>query len=397
MQTRINSVYDRALANVNSLENKNASLNFRSLRVGYVPYDRTLQMPGDRYRFCYYAKKRNIAFEIADPAEQYDLLVVSSGADLSVWRRYRKGKARIVFQYINSYLSEGFGSPKRVFRGLAKFLVRQNRYLLADYCSGIRDMCQLADAVVCTTPQQQQDVSELCANNHVILDSYEPLVRSTKTDYSGGEIANLVWQGFPENMRFFGEIREVLKRVQRSRKLAFHLITHLEYGQYLGRRVRKRRALDVAREFLDNVYLYEWNEDTCSSIITACDLALIPIPLGEAMEAGKPENKLLLFWRLGMPTIVSSTPAYARAMRQCGLAMDCQNEQEWEEILLRFMGNEEVRRHAGQKGKSFAEKYFGAERILEQWDAVFLSLLERDKQDIADASLRAGGEFRSKV
>jgi len=99
-------------------------------------------------------------------------------------------------------------------------------------------------------------------------------------------------------MRFFAETREVLKRIQKSRKLAFHIITNLEYGQYLGRRVWKRRALEVVRGFLDNVYLYEWNEDTCGSIITACDLALIPLPLGDPMEAGKPENKLLLFWRL---------------------------------------------------------------------------------------------------
>ena len=350
-------------------------MDLGSLRIGYVPYDNSLRQPGDRYRFCYYAEKRNLRFEIADVSERYDVLVLSAGADLSTWRRYPKKDTKIVFQYINSYLSEGFGSPKRVFRGLAKFVLRQNRYLLVDQCSGIRDMCQLADAVVCTTPEQQQDVSEFCANNHLILDAYEPLVRSTKTEYDGSEIANLVWQGFPENIRFFAEIREVLKRVQRSRKLAFHIVTNLEYGQYLKRRVWKRRALQVARRFLDNVYLYEWNEDTCSSIITACDLALIPLPLGDPMEAGKPENKLLLFWRLGMPTVVSATPAYSRAMRECGLAMDCRTDQEWEETLLGLLGNEEARRQTGQKGKAFVQKYHGEQTILKQWDTLFSSVL----------------------
>ncbi len=350
-------------------------MDLGSLRIGYVPYDDSLRQPGDRYRFCYYAEKRNIRFEIADVSERYDVLVLSAGADLSTWRRYPKKDTKIVFQYINSYLSEGFGSPKRVFRGLAKFVLRQNRYLLVDQCSGIRDMCQLADAVVCTTPEQQQDVSEFCANNHLILDAYEPLVRSTKTEYDGSEIANLVWQGFPENIRFFAEIREVLKRVQRSRKLAFHIVTNLEYGQYLKRRVWKRRALQVARRFLDNVYLYEWNEDTCSSIITACDLALIPLPLGDHVEARKPENKLLLFWRLGMPTVVSATPAYSRAMRECGLAMDCRTDREWEETLLGLLGNEEARRQTGQKGKAFVQKYHGEQTILKQWDRLFSSVL----------------------
>lgn len=389
MQARndpLNSV--GTLPELRSPGHENVGMDFSSLRVGYVPYDRTLRMPGDRYRFCYYTKKRNIAFEIADVSERYDVLVLSAGADLSTWRRYPKKDTKIVFQYINSYLSEGAGSPKRMFRGLAKFLLRQNRYLLVDQCNGIRDMCQLADAVVCTTLEQQRDVSEFCTNNHLILDSYEPLVRSSKMDYSGSETANLVWQGFPENIRFFAEIREVLKEIQRSRKLAFHIITNLEYGQYLGRRVWKRRALEVARGILDNVYIYEWNEDTCSSIITSCDLAMIPLPLNDFVEAGKPENKLLLFWRLGMPTVVSATPAYSRAMRECGLAMDCQTDEEWKETLLSLLGNEEARRQAGQKGEAFAQKHHGEETILKQWDAVFSSVLTPKKREAEPASVR---------
>jgi len=249
-------------------------------------------------------------------------------------------------------------------------------------------MCRIADAVVCTSPEQQGEVSEFCANNHLILDAYEPLVRSSKTDYRGSEVANLVWQGFPENIRFFAEIREVLRRIQRSRRLAFHIVTNLEYGQYLQRRVWKQRAVQVARRFLDNVYLYEWNEDTCSSIITACDLALIPLPLGDLMEARKPENKLLLFWRLGMPTVVSATPAYSRAMRECGLAMDCRTNQEWEETLLALLGNEEARRQAGQKGKGFAQKYHGEQTILKQWDTVFSSVLTRKERETEAVSVR---------
>ena len=69
--------------------------------------------------------------------------------------------------------------------------------------------------------------------------------------------------------------------------------------------------------------------------------------------------------------------------------MDCRTATEWEEALLALLGNEEARRQAGQKGKSFAEKYFGEERILEQWDVLFSSLLARGEQEIADATLTA--------
>lgn len=355
-------------------------MDFSTLRIGYAPYDHTLRMPGDRYRFCYYARKRNIEYEIASPSERYDMLVISSGADLSVWERYPKRNTKIVFQYINSYLAESGGSPRRLFRGLAKFLVRQNYHLLLDYTAGIRSMCRNADAIVCAAPEQQQQVSEFCNNVHFILDSYEPLVRSSKIDYSAGEVFNFVWQGFPENLEFFAEIRDVLKRIQRNHKIAFHIITNLDYGQYLGGKVGKRSALEVARRFLDNIHLYSWNEDTCSSIVTACDMALIPIPLDSPFESSKPENKLLLFWRLAMPVIVSATPAYTRTMRQCGLPLACQTEREWEDTVLAYMESTEARREAGQRGKAFVNTHHADEAILKRWDAVFHSVLANGRR-----------------
>lgn len=353
---------------------------FSGLRIGYAPYDHTLRMPGDRYRFCHYARRRNIKYEIADPSKQYDLLVISSGADLSVWERYPKGNTKIVFQYINSYLAESRGSPRRVFRGFAKFLVRQNSHLLLDYAAGIRRMCRNADAIVCATPEQQEEVSQFCSNVHLILDSYEPLVRSRKTDYSAGEVFNFVWQGFPENVAFFAEIRNVLKRIHRNHKIAFHIITRLDYGQYLRGKVGKPSALETARRLLDNAYVYSWNEDTCSSIVTACDMALIPIPLDKPFEVAKPENKLLLFWQLAMPVIVSATPAYTRTMQQCGLQLACKTEREWEDAVVAYMQSEEARRNAGQRGRAFVDTQHTDEAILHRWDELFDSVLGGESQ-----------------
>ena len=55
------------------------------VRIGYVPYSNALDRPGDRRRFAYYASKRGIQFKIADPAKEYDLVILSARADISVW------------------------------------------------------------------------------------------------------------------------------------------------------------------------------------------------------------------------------------------------------------------------------------------------------------------------
>ena len=39
----------------------------RAPRIGYVPYSRDLSHPADARRFPFYAKKRGLEFEIADP------------------------------------------------------------------------------------------------------------------------------------------------------------------------------------------------------------------------------------------------------------------------------------------------------------------------------------------
>jgi hypothetical protein len=121
--------------------------------------------------------------------------------------------------------------------------------------------------------------------------------------------------------------------------------------------------------------LHEWNEKTCSDIISQCDLAVIPIPLNDPLSAGKPENKLLLFWRMGMPVVVSATAAYARAMQLSGLSMACRTKNEWLEVLEKYIIDENARRDAGQRGRVFCENNYSEEKTLELWDEVFRSLV----------------------
>jgi glycosyltransferase involved in cell wall biosynthesis len=350
-------------------------MDMKDLRIGYVPYSMNLEGPGDRRRFCFYTKKRNIQFEVASPDKDYDLLYVTSLADLSFWATYDKGNAKIVFEVIDSYLSVNKSDWKGQLRGLAKFVTRQSRYLQLDYRKAIQAMCQRADAVVCSTEEQKKDISEFCKNVHIILDVHSSVASHVKTDYSAGDVFNFVWEGLPFNVSSsFNEIREVLEYLQSKYKIALHLVTDLEYGKYMNK-YGKQRTAELAKKIFPNTYIYEWNEQMCSTIITACDLALIPLPLDDTFLAGKPENKLLLLWRMGMPTVVSATPAYKRAMERSGLQMACRTQQDWQETLERYILDEAARREAGQNGKNFAESNYSEERILKLWDNLFESVL----------------------
>jgi len=350
------------------------TMDLTNLRIGYVPYNNKLDQPGDNRRFFYYAKKRNIAFEIADPAENYDLVIVSERGDLSVWSDYRRGKAKVVYDFIDSYLAISRWNLKGILRGFAKYATGQSRYMRLNHWKAIEAMCRRADAVICTTDEQRQDISKFCKNVRIILDIHT-VYNKVKTDYSAHKVFNLVWEGYPHNLPPFFEIKDVLKEINAKRNIALHLVTNLTYGQFMGK-YWKRSTADIARKIFNNVYLYDWNKQLCPTIICACDMAVVPLFLNDPLSAGKPEDKLALFWRMGMPAIVSATPAHAKVMSQVGLQdMACRTPKEWKAALEYYIANEPARRRAGECGRIFAETQRSEEMIFEQWDNLLTSVL----------------------
>jgi glycosyltransferase involved in cell wall biosynthesis len=343
------------------------------VRIGYVPYSADLSQPGDRRRFPYYAERRGIEFELADPREAYDIVVVTPRADLTRWSRYRPGRAKVVFDIVDSYLEIPRSDPKAVLRGPAKFLAGEARQPFFSYRRAIERMLERSDAATCATPEQAATLARLCPKAHPILDFHTRLVTCVKDDYRAGSPLELVWEGLGENVRWFSEISRPLRAVSRRRPLVLHLVTANEFGQF-AQRFWRRQTARIASRHVDDVRLHPWSEETVAGIATSCDLAVIPLPLDRPLERAKPESKLVSFWRMGLPTITSSTPAYARTMRAAGQDLHCSSEGEWEETLARLAEDESARERAGTTGRAFAEREYAEERLLKAWDQVLAGL-----------------------
>lgn len=344
----------------------------KGLRVGYLALNRDFSHPGDSRRFAGYAKARGLSLEFAEPDRRYDLVVISQKADLSVWSSYRLSP--VIYDFTDSYLAVPRTNLKAAFRGFAKFATGESRFLRLDHRAAIELMCRNSRAVVCVTEEQKRDISAFSPNVHVILDDLS-IYESKKTDYSSGSVVNLVWEGYPENLLAFEEIRDILREVDRKMPLALHVLTKLEVARFMGRFLT-RPTTSVLRRILNRTLLYEWNEKTAPAIIAACDLAIIPINLNDRLTAGKPENKLHAFWRMGLPTLVSATPAYKRAMVDAGLDMACASPSEWRDALYKYTSDPEARRQAAALGRESYQRRAAQDILWAQWDVVLESVLK---------------------
>ena len=343
------------------------------MKIGYVPYSPTLDQPADRRRFPFYAERRGIAFEIASPGERYDVVVVTPRADLEAWGRYGLGRSKVVFDIVDAYLAIPRTSVKAALRGPAKWLAGEARHPFFVYRRSIERMLARADAATCATPEQAADIAPFCTNVHPILDSHSRLVRRIKDDYEARSPFHLVWEGLGHNLRSFAEIAGALERVNRQHPVVLHLVTAIEFREFV-QRFWRRQTSRIAPRYFGNVRLYQWSEEMVSVVAAACDVAVIPLLLDSPLERGKPESKLVSFWRMGMPTVVSSTPAYVRTMGEAGQDLHCADEREWSDTLIRLIRSQDARSQAGRSGRAFAEQRYGDEALLSAWDRMFESL-----------------------
>lgn len=343
------------------------------MRVGYVPYSPDLSQPGDRRRFAYYAARRGLEFEHASPEEDYDLVVMTPRADLDRWAIYRPGEAKLVFDIVDSYLDIPRTNVKQMLRGPAKFVAGHARTPFFSYRASLERILRRADAVTCATPEQAATIARYCRNVHPILDVQSEVVTKVKQGYAAGSPFQLVWEGLGENARWFSVIKRPLAAVRREHPLVLNVVSSPSYKQVMQRFWTRDTAKVIARSF-DDVRLHSWSQATLADVATASDLAVIPLPLDRAFERGKPESKLISFWRLGAPVVASSTPAYTRAMAAAGQALHCATDAEWRTTLLRMIDSRDERERAGRGGREFAEREYSDERLLAKWDRVFASV-----------------------
>jgi glycosyltransferase involved in cell wall biosynthesis len=92
-------------------------------------------------------------------------------------------------------------------------------------------------------------------------------------------------------------------------------------------------------------------------------------------------SKLLTYMAAGRPVVAAVTPSSeaAQCIRRagCGLVVEPENPPALAQAIRRLHGDRELAARLGRQGRLFAERHFASDRILQCFENLFLSVLEK--------------------
>ena len=339
---------------------------------GYVPYSHNLERPADRRRFPRYATIRNVPFDIVSGWEDNEVIIVSTAADITRWVKAPTDR-QIVVDLPDAFLDEHRGM-RRSLRGLAKWVSGDVRRPVLDYHRAVELLLERADAVVCSTDEQAESIARHNANVHPILDLHGEL-ECVPPAIHATEGLDIVWEGLNATLPAVRSVLPALRAMAGRVDVRLHLVTDVVAPRYMNRFLVSRTE-DVISDWGVDVRLHQWSLDTLTEVTGSCDIAIVPVDLMDPMAVGKPENRMRIFWRLGLPVVASASPANVRAASLAGLGdrVLCSTADDRRRILESLHARPEDRLAMATAGQETALTAYSEESLAQRWDRLFESL-----------------------
>ena len=346
------------------------------LKIGYVPNSPDMGHPADRRRLVFWAKNRGHEI-ILDLNQRHDVLFLSERADLTRWTEM-KNRAPLILDLVDGYLGK-----ERLWRdwlrGAGKVIAGHNSGDPRPYRRIVGEACQLAQAVVCETAEQRETILPYCANTHPILDFHEefPMLPFNR-ELKGENFPALMWEGLPFTAKGLLLLEDTFKEIAESHPISLEMVTDLKYPLFLGKYFYQNteKILQTIPKMLGKRFkLTEWNLEAVVDAAKRSHMAVLPLDPTGTLNPLKAENRLLMMWRIGLPTLASPSLAYQRVMNETMLDGICSSPESWREKITEMMESVDLRQESVEKGQQYIRDTHSEKIVLEAWDRLFESVL----------------------
>lgn len=349
----------------------------KKLKIGYWPLSQSLSSAGDRRRLVFWAEARGHTI-VTDLSKSVDVMVASENSDFNSPFFFQK-QIPVIFDLVDAYLSP-LNPYDDLARGLAKKLSKQISGGIKPFSHHVRDFCISSSAVICSSAEQEAEINSHNNNTHVILDSHDeiPFLTPRYPIKKATNERRVLWEGQPATIGGVNQIVPVLSKLSQTNDLQFDFVTDEKYFKYLNRYV-ERTTLGLLEDDLGKIAKFisiiPWTPSNLVECAQRSTVAMIPIDLSIPMQRLKPENRLLIMWRLGLACLTSPSPAYLRVAQQAGVNAACNNHQEWLENFNRLLNDSDFAHDQILRGQSYLRENHNRTILLRKWDLVFESVV----------------------
>lgn len=348
----------------------------RKLRIGYIPYSANLTHPADRRRLVYWARKRghNLVFDINSKC---DVIFQSIRADLGADKIANK-KTPYVLDLVDGYLGQDH-YWRDWLRGAGKVLTRQITGPIRPFSKVVESACTRASAVVCESIEQVKTIEPFCANVHPILDFHEefPFI-PFKRQQNDLRTKSLIWEGLPYTAKGLCLLSDFFSLNRENESVSLEMVTDLHYPLFLGKyfsRETSNSVKDIRNQLGGRLKITEWSIDSVVNGSLRSRLAILPLDPGGFLNPLKAENRLLIMWRLGLPTLTSPSRAYARVMNELQINGICSDQAQWTEKLNFLSESIDMQQNMVEAGQQYIRETHSEKLVLSAWDELFNSVL----------------------
>jgi hypothetical protein len=349
----------------------------RRLKIGYWPLTPTLNSAGDRRRLVFWANARGHSI-ITDQSQTVDVIVASENSDFNS-PYLAQNQAPIIFDLVDAYLSP-LNSSDDIARGLAKRITGHMSGAVKPYSHHVRDFCINSNAVICSSSEQELIIKRYNTNTHVILDSHDeiPFIDPPSSRNSISDNHRILWEGQPATIGGVKIISPALAKLSKTNSFNLDFVTDEKYFQFLNKYI-ERSTLSLLKkdlgQLIDLVNIVPWTPKNLVERAKASSIAMIPIDLSVPMQRMKPENRLLIMWRLGLPCLTSPSPAYIRVATQAGVSAVCNTLEEWFENFNKLLGDPSYALNEITAGQNYLRENHNQNVLLKKWDLAFESVV----------------------
>lgn len=347
----------------------------KKLRIGYQPLSPDLSQPGDRRRVAFWAKNRGHTI-ITDLDEQVDVILLSERADFGAFPLKARG-VPIIFDLVDGYLA----TENRLMdwvRGTSKVFAGQLTGFPSPFTTFVKNLCLSSSAVICSSAEQRELILPYSDNVHVILDSHDEFAISPFRTGKSNSRRQILWEGMPATLGGLSQIQAPFSEIHKQTDFRINFVTDTKYFRLLGKYLYAPTS-SLLKTKLGQLYanstITPWTLENLISTSAKSDLAIIPIVLTSPIQFLKPENRLLIMWRLGLPCLTSPSPAYRRVTAMANSDTICSSGEEWISKAMRLLNNESEAEAIVSRGQSYIREFHNTDLLLEKWDRTFESVV----------------------